>query len=275
MIEQINASSTHADAIELIRWSKAMIGKIERGDMMIGIVSVDQARMIPIALRKALDIGVAEAGICLADWFVRTPIGEVDIPGAEEVLLEVIALGMDDACMQLMTYRWFYRRDSCTDQEAQQAFSLLEKWCARNPKDSQALYLLALVTCHGFGTSADAGQSADMLESAVSLGNADAMFELYIYYANGIGVAVDESKAIEYLRRAGEAGQVRAMYNLGAFHATGRHVPQDEALAVDWYTRAANAGHYKAAETLATMYENGLGVAPSKSLAQRFREMLE
>ena len=62
LINQIDASSTPADATALIEWSKAMVSKIERGDMMIGIVSIDEARMIPIALRKALDIGVAEAG---------------------------------------------------------------------------------------------------------------------------------------------------------------------------------------------------------------------
>lgn len=272
---QIDASSTLADAKALIEWSKATMSKIERGDMMIGIMSIDLARMIPIALRKALDIGVAEAGPCLADWLLRTPIGEPDVLGAEGVLLEAMALGMDVACVQLMKYRWLYRRDTCTDQEAKQAFILLETWCANNLDNSEALYFLGLVTCHGFGTNADPVQSAKILDKAVKLGNADAMFELFLYYANGIGVRQDESTAIDFLRRAGEAGQPRAMYNLGAFHATGRYVPMDQTLAVDWYTRAANAGHIRAADTLATMYENGLGVEPDKALAKRFREMFE
>ena len=274
LTQWIDASSTHDDAIALVEWSREMVRKIERGDMMIGIMSVDEARIIPCALRKALDIGVAEAGIHLADWLVRTPIGRADISGAEKVLLESIALGMDEACVQLVTYRWFYRRDTCTDQDAQQAFTLLEKWCAENPSNSKTLYLLALVTCHGFGTNPNAELSANLLKDAASLGNADALFELFIYYANGIGVEKDDSKAIEYLRRAGEAGQTRAMYNLGAFYATGRYVELNNALAIDWYTKAANAGHAKAAETLATMYENGLGVERDEKLAQRFREML-
>ena len=271
--ERIEASSTHADAIELVQWAKSMVGKVERGDMMIGIMSVDQARLIPVALRKALDLGVAEAGLALADWLVRTPIGEADIAAAEDVLLEAIALGLHGACRQLMSYRWYYRRDTCTDQEAQQAFALLEKWFVKNLDDSDAMYLLALVTCHGFGTSANPERSAKMLEKAASMGNADAMFELYIYYANGMGVATDKAKAIVCLRQAGEAGQVRAMYNLGAFHATGRDVPMDQTLAVQWYTRAAHAGHPRAAETLAVMYEDGLGVAQDDTLARKFREM--
>jgi TPR repeat protein len=272
---QIDASSTPADAMSLIEWSKATMNKIERGDMMIGIMSIDVAQMVPIALRKALDIGVAEAGLCLADWLLRTPIGEPDLLGAEGVILETIALGMDEACVQLMRYRWLYRRHTCTDQDAEQAFKLLEAWCAKNVDNSEAFYLLGLVTCHGFGTGADPVQSAKILDKAVKLGNADAMFELFLYYANGIGVGQDESTAIDFLRRAGEAGQARAMYNLGAFHATGRYVTMDQALAIDWYTRAANAGHFRAAETLATMYENGLGVEPDKALAQRFREIFE
>lgn len=273
LTNQIDASSTPADATALIEWAKATIGKIERGDMMIGIMSVDVARMVPIALRKALDIGVAEAGLYLADWLLRTPIGEPDLLGAEGVLLEAIALGMDGACVQLMKYRWFYRRETCTDAEAKQAFILLETWCAKNLEDGEALYLLGLVTCHGFGSSANPSESARILNVAARLGNADAMFELFIYYANGIGVAQDDSMAIDFLRRAAEAEQTRAMYNLGAFYATGRYVPMDQALAVDWYTRAANAGHARAADTLATMYENGLGVEPDKALARRFREM--
>ncbi|WP_426212706.1 hypothetical protein [Massilia sp. TWP1-3-3] len=183
LINQIEASSTVADAMELIAWSKAMVGKVERGDMVIGIMSIDEARMIPVALRKALDIGVAEAALCLADWLLRTPFGEPDVLGSEGVLLEGIALGMDEACVPLMNCRWLYRRDTCTDQEAKQAFILLEAWCAKNFADGEALYLLGLVTCHGFGTSADPTQSAKILDTAVQLGNADAMFELFIYYA--------------------------------------------------------------------------------------------
>lgn len=256
-------------------WAKSAIERIERGDMTIGLLSVDEARVVPLALRKALDLGVADAGVLLADWFVRRPIGDPDVPAAESALLASIALGQDAACVQLMSYRWYYRRDDCSEQEAQQAFVLIDRWCRQHPQDHEALYLLGLVTCHGFGTCADEPASARILEQAAALGNANAMFELYIYYTNGMGVTPDADHAMAYLRQAGEAGQPRAMYNLGAFHATGRGVPLDPELAVEWYTRAAYAGNMKAAETLAVMYDEGIGVEQNDELADEFYAMLE
>ncbi|MBC3908097.1 tetratricopeptide repeat protein [Undibacterium umbellatum] len=270
----IAASTTLADAAELQAWSIAMLNRIERGDLIIGILPVDEARQVPLALRKALDLGLAEAGIELADWLVRSPIDDADVPAAEQVLLEVIALGKHAAAVPLMRYRWFYRREDCAEEEAQQAFALLHQWCIQHQDDSDALYLLALVTCHGFGTDANPARSAQMLNKAASMGNADAMFELYIYHSQGIGVEVNEDKAIICLRRAAEAEHPRAMYNIGAFHATGRHVEQDMALAVAWYKRAAEAGHPKAAETLALMYEHGEGVEEDEEMAQKYWDMI-
>ncbi len=269
----IATSTTLEDASQLQAWSINIIGNIERGDLSLGILSLDAARQVPLALRKALDIGLAQAGIHLADWLVRNPTDDADIPAAEQVLLEVIALGKTEACLILIRYRWFYRRDECTDEEAQQAFALLHKWCVQHQDDSEALYLLALVTCHGFGTAENPARSAQMLNKAASMGNADAMFELFIYHAQGIGVEVNEDKAITCLCRAAEAGQLRAMYNLGAFHASGRYVEQDMALSVAWYHRAAEAGHTKAAETLAIMYEEGEGVEQDDAMAQKYWDM--
>jgi hypothetical protein len=272
---QIAAAASLADAQALLLWSQAMIGNIERGDLDIGIVSVELARMVPTALDKALALGLAQAGITLADWLVRSPLEEPDFEAAEAALLAAIGLGLPEACIELMSYRWFYRRDSCSPADAAQAFALLQAWWAAHPQDARALYLLALVTCSGFGAAAHPARAAHMLARAAALGNPDAMFELFIYYSNGIGVTVDEDQAIAYLYQAAEAGQLRAMYNLGAFHATGRYVEQDQANAVVWYTRAAEAGHAKAAETLAIMYEEGMGVEADAGLAEHFRAMLD
>ncbi|MFZ6756008.1 tetratricopeptide repeat protein [Undibacterium sp. Ji50W] len=270
----IASSTTPEDANELQVWSISMIARIERGDLNIGILPLDEARQVPVALRKAFDLGLAEAGIHLADWLVRNPTDDADVPAAEQVLLEVIARGKAEACQTLMRYRWFYRRDTCSDEEAQQSFTLLSRWCIQHQDDSDALYLLALVTCHGFGTDENPVRSAQMLNKVASMGNTDAMFELFIYHAQGIGVEVNDDKAVIYLRRAAEAGQLRAMYNLGAFHASGSYVEQDMTLSVAWYKRAAEAGHPKAAETLAIMYEEGEGVEQDDAMAQKYWDMI-
>ena len=80
---QIAAAASLADAQALLLWSQAMIGNIERGDLDIGIVSVELARMVPTALEKALALGLAQAGITLADWLVRSPLEEPDFEAAD------------------------------------------------------------------------------------------------------------------------------------------------------------------------------------------------
>lgn len=271
----ISHASTHDEANSLIAWSTATVQKIHRGDMAFGILPVAEASMVPEALHKALAIGVAQAGPLLADWLLRPFTGEPDPIGADAALLRAIELGLGEASLPLMRCRWFFRRESCTAQEAEQAFTLLEMWSAYRPGNSEALYLLGLVTYAGFGTDAAPGRSAELISCAARQGSADAMVELFIYYANGIGVVQNEARAIDYLRQAAEAGQTRAMYNLGALHATGRYVPKDINLAVEWYARAAEQGHERAAETLVTMYEKGLGVAPDQARATYFRELIE
>ena len=103
----------------------------------------------------------------------------------------------------------------------------------------------------------DATGAVATYERAASLGNADAMFELYVLHVTGDGVPADGATAREWLLKAAESGQPRALYNVGAGYATGDGFPQDDAAAVDHYERAAKAGNAQAAATLGVMRLTG------------------
>ncbi len=113
----------------------------------------------------------------------------------------------------------------------------------------------------------DTTAAAATYRRAAALGNADAMFELYVLHAKGDGVPQDDATAREWLVRAAELDHPRALYNVGAGYATGDGFPKDGALAVDHYQRAAKAGNSQAAATLGYMYLTGDGVAPDPSAA--------
>jgi hypothetical protein len=171
--------------------------------------------------------------------------------------------------------RWFHERERATDTQRAEAYRLARADVDEAPDDFRSLYLLALLTCHGFGTEASPAVAADLLRRAASLGSADAEFELFVYYATGLGVPRDETLALEALTRAAEAGQPRALYNMGAFHATGRYVERDMAKAAAWYTRAADSGNPRAAATLAAMYATGDGVEKDLDRARSYLDDAE
>jgi hypothetical protein len=62
----------------LATWVKELRGRILRGDMMIGILSVDEVALAPKALRKASDFGIEGALLDLGDWLAAPPFGQPD-----------------------------------------------------------------------------------------------------------------------------------------------------------------------------------------------------
>lgn len=110
-------------------------------------------------------------------------------------------------------------------------------------------------------------------QKAAALGNADAMFELYVYYVRGIGTEMDEELAMDWNLKAANAGSDRACYNLGTFYATGNGVPQDMDVAVQWYEKASQMGNFRATETLGLMYRYGEGVPEDVAKADAYEEL--
>lgn len=110
---------------------------------------------------------------------------------------------------------------------------------------------------------------------AAQMGNADAMFELYIYYAEGIGTDVNMEVSTMLCTQSASLGNIRAMYNMGTMYATGDGVEQDDAECVEWYQKAAMAGHSKAALTLGVMYSIGSQVECDKEEGEKYFQLAE
>ena len=243
----------------LLDWVAGLRARILRGEMMIGILPVEEVERAPLALRKAAECGLAEGWFQLASWHADPPFGAANVAEAEEVLREAMAAGAPGAAVQFARLLWFHGRDTADDAEQREAYGLLEAAAADDPRDASALHLLGLLTCQGFGTEADPEAAVALQEQAASLGSLDAVFELFVHHFNGVGVPRDVEAARGLVRRAADAGHPRAMYNMGAFHATGTLVARDPAAALEWYTRAAEAGNVRATAALAVMYAQGDG----------------
>src|ERR1700739_1309419 len=110
-----------------------------------------------------------------------------------------------------------------------------------------ALYELGLLYHNGeWWLQQDLKKSLIYHKKAAGLGNADAMFELYVYYSTGIGVKKDNTVAMEWCKKTAEMDQPRACFNMGGFYASGNGVSKDLDVSVNWYNRASKAGNGKA-----------------------------
>jgi len=244
----------------LVDWVKALRGRIIRGDMIIGILSVDEVDLAPEALRKASVCGIEGALLDLGNWLAAPPFGEPDLAAAQSVFREAVATEVPGARQRLVEFLWFRCRDIATPEEQREACLMAEELAKRGGDEGRSLYLLGLLKCQGFGTQADPAAACAMQKKAAEMGNADAMFEAYLYHETGTGVEKDSGTALAYLRLAADKGHSRGMYNMAAYLATGRGMPKDLAKAAEWYFRASEAGNLKATANLAMMYARGEGV---------------
>ncbi|WP_238006800.1 tetratricopeptide repeat protein [Dactylosporangium sp. AC04546] len=244
--------------------------RIERGDLMIGILPLDAARVVVGGLSTAGRAGRPRAWITLgrcylglnghlldpAEWPTRFSFP--DDGGALRCFGEAAALGDRDGALL------FARAAREASPEAQeQAADFLRPYLGT---DHHAEYQYGLVQQWLGDPAAAVGHH----ERAAAQGNADAAFELYVLYATGDGVAPDGAAAHHWLLRAAETGQPRALYNVAAGHATGNGFPQDSALAVAYYERSARAGNPRAAATLGVMYLTADGVEEDPAAAARW-----
>jgi hypothetical protein len=264
----LRADKSPQVAQQLIDWADETQGAIDRGEMMIGLLTLDEVMQIPVAYRRAVECGVSSAWLRLANWHASPRVGEPELELAEEALASAIAANVPGAKLALVQTRWFCKQDTATAKEKVEAHQYLCEMTAADPQDAVAHYFLGMLTTQGFGVAAAPQKGAALLRQAADLGNADAMFEYYIYLSTGTGIAKDEAAALQFLIRAAEAGQPRAMYNLGAYHAVGRGMPKNIPAAIDWYERAAAFGNPQAMVGLATIYGLGDGVEQDLGYAE-------
>jgi TPR repeat protein len=271
----LKAAPSKNVAEQLVEWADATRQKIARGDMMMGILTAQEVAKIPLAYRTAAQHGDANAWIKLAWWCAFPQYGEPDVESAEDALQQAIEVKAAGAELELVKIRWFFKRQTATAAERQQAFQLASSIAASNPGDAEALYFLALLTTHGFGVEPSPENGFELQNRAADLGNADAKFELYVHYIQGLGVPKDEGGALNACRRAAEAGHSRAMYNLGAYNASGSGMPKNIPEAIKWYESAANAGNPSAMVGLAAIYGAGDGVEANREYAKQLLDQAE
>lgn len=270
---QSQPSTTVAE--QLVAWADRTRKQIARGDMMLGILTIDDVAKIPVAYQIAAQQGKSNAWVTLAWWFAYPDFGEADLEAAERALRAAIDVNADNAKLELAKIRWFFKRETASEAEQQQAYQSVSDIVASHPDNANAIYILALLTTHGFGVAASPKSGLELLERSAALGNADAMFEICVHHANGLGAPVNEKLAFNACQRAANAGHLRAMYNLGAFSSTGRGTPKDMQEAVKWYERAADAGNPSAMVGLAMIYATGDGVEADREYAREMFDQAE
>lgn len=267
-IEELLAAGASKHSAELlVAWADATRQRIMRGDMMLGILSFDDAAKIPVAYKTAADCGDRDAILKLAWWYAFPALGNPDVDAAQREFRNAIDAGTQDASLQYVQFLWFCKRDRATEDERHEAYQLASSIVHQNPLHAKATYFLGMLTTHGFGVDPSPEVGFGLQQKAAELGNTDAMFELYVHYAQGLGVPVDEVKAIKACQLAADGGHSRAMYNLGAYSASGRGMVKDIPLAIEWYEKAANAGNASAMAGLAVIYATGDGVQIDREYA--------
>lgn len=93
---------------------------------------------------------------------------------------------------------------------------------------------------------------------AAEMGNADAMFSLYLYYQHGKGGQQSDSEALCWLTKGAEAGHAICQRILGECYEYGDlGLPIDKALAFSWCKKAAQQHDGEAADFVGICYLEG------------------
>ena len=257
-----------------------LAGRINRGDLMIGILPLEAAGQVVAGLSAAGRAGSASAwtelGHCYlgvggpvmgpADWPTPsppTPDAGTQLGHARRCFAEAATLGDRDGAL-------LFAR-TCADAPAELQRAAREHLRPHAATDPEARYRLGLVE-QWLG---DPAAAVPHHLWAADHGNADAAFELYVLYSTGTGVPRDDDAGRSWLVRAADLGQPRALYNVGAGHASGTGFPADLTVAADYYRRAAEAGNARAAATLGYMYLVGQGMPADPATAARWFDTAE
>ncbi|HEY9785879.1 MAG TPA: hypothetical protein V6D17_10790, partial [Candidatus Obscuribacterales bacterium] len=113
----LSAPRSQAVAEQLVEWADKTRCHILRGDMMIGILSMDEVAKIPAAYEAAALSGLTDAWVKLAWWYATPEFGDADVEMAEASLNKAIAAGVPEAQMELVKIVWFFKRETATDSQ--------------------------------------------------------------------------------------------------------------------------------------------------------------
>src|SRR5262245_35903467 len=110
--ELLKAKPSRTIAQQLVEWADATRNRIARGDMIIGILTLDEVGKIPVAYRAAAQHGDANTWVALAWWHASPQFGERDLELAEDALQKAIDANVQNARLELVKIRWFFKRDT-------------------------------------------------------------------------------------------------------------------------------------------------------------------
>jgi TPR repeat protein len=241
--------------------------RVERGDVLIGILPADAVEEMVATYRALGQAGVGAAWHELGECYDRGIGVAPDRAAAVECWRRGADAGDREATLAFVRDALYAANGDAVG--AQRLIAPL----LSNDDDGRAHVLAGHMALRGFGEASDACKSVELHRKAAEVENADAMFELHVLGSTGQGMELDQERDLDWCVRAADLGQPRACYNLGTFYAKGRGVPQDWTAALRWYERAAELGNARAAATLATMYEIGDGVEANPDRAAYWREL--
>ena len=105
----------------------------------------------------------------------------------------------------------------------------------------------------GRGCARDYEGAVSLLDRAVQLGSADALYQLGKCYLKGIGCRKDPAGGVSCLEHAALTGHAAACYRLGECFESGNGAPRSTILAAYWYRKAAALNHPQAYRALLSL----------------------
>ncbi|MDD5200701.1 MAG: protein kinase [Terrimicrobiaceae bacterium] len=138
-------------------------------------------------------------------------------------------------------------------------FKAAAAWFAEAAGRNDANGMTYLADCYlrGIGVDADPKRAAELLTTAVALGDDRAMNMLGRIYEKGIGLdKSDPQKAFDLYQRAAGAGNFDAQANLGVLYIKGDGVARDPAEAVRLWKEGAEKGNTTCMSLYATSLED-------------------
>jgi TPR repeat protein len=244
----------------LVARADAVLGLIERGDGLIGLLPAAAIDDVLAAYVRAAASGAAKAAPAMRRM-VPVLVGQDLADSAAFASLVAALAALGDRESRLLAARvWM---DLGDETNAGRAAALVQSACQADP-DGAAHVLLGYMTHRGYGVPSDDAAGLRLHQTAAARGNADALFELGVLAYTGRGVPEDHEAAARWCQEAAAKGHARANYSLGAFYATGDGVPKDASRALACYLAASGAGHGKASAAAGVMCWLGDGTSPDR-----------
>ncbi len=264
----------------------------------LAIIKQQQGQAFLPDLDNALNLGNSEAGILLADYYLKTSEQPEQLHQARDIYKQFAEKGDKQAQMKLgflaekgvggavdlpLAQQWYTAAAEQGLPEAQFLLARLyqigqsnqipdyvaaKKWYASaEPKYPPAAVGLGFI----YDTVDNDYQKArEHYQYAADKGSVIASYNLGLLYERGEGCAVDLEKAEKLYLDAATKGHTQAMVQLGGIYMSAPGRLNDTDKAVEWYKKAAEKNNRDALYQLGLMSETGVGMRLDNDAAMRY-----